>query len=422
MRKNILVILTAALLIPSVALRADDKESKIKLKPYGFFRSYAFYDTRATKSLTEDLFFFVPLDKNVSSVSGNDMNAVGTWGYQVLTSRVGLDVSGFHYQGMRVTGKMEADFYCLNSGGNTGTLRMRQAYINLFWDERGAEGKTDFSLKIGQTWHPMAADMAHVIDLETATPFSPFNRSAQLMFDATYDKQITLTAGLLSHMQFRSNGPAGSTNKYQRHAIPEIYVGLSYKTGGALMRVGASINSIRPHYGYEASTGKKYNEWLTTVTPFAYAQYTHGLFQIKAKTTYAQAAEYMQMNSGYAVTGLKSDGISNEYSPIRSSVSCLSASYGKKWQVMGMVGYMKSFGCAKEVTGDIYFSGNGYANINQMVKVAPTVLYNMGKLQFAFEYELCTVQYGDLNTKALATDNLHWVTNNRFLFMTKFSF
>ena len=416
--KKIAIALTAALAMTPAVLSAQ--ESASHFKAYGFIRNYAFVDTRATKSLSEDMFFFVPLDKN--EVNGQDINAVSSFNYQAITTRLGLDVLGYQFGDTKVNGKIEADFYCLNSGGNTGTLRMRQAYVDLLWDGRGHDGDVDYSLRIGQGWHPLAADMAHTIALETGAPFSPFNRSAQIMFGATLDKSVTLNVGLIQQLQYRSSGPNGGSNLYQRHAVPEVYAGVSYSTGGFLGRAGLSVLSIRPHYGYDAA-GKKYNEWLTTINPFIYLQYTKGMFQVKAKTVYAQAGEHMQLNSGYAVTGIKEDGISNEYAPINSSVSFVSAQYGKTWQVLGMIGYQKNLGVSKEITGPVYFSGNGFKNINQMFRVSPTLAYNLGKLQFALEYDFTAVEYGDDPDKMFqVTENLHWIGNHRILAMAKFTF
>ena len=44
--------------------QAIKEEIQYHFKPYGFIRSYAFFDSRATKSLAEDMFFFIPLDED----------------------------------------------------------------------------------------------------------------------------------------------------------------------------------------------------------------------------------------------------------------------------------------------------------------------------------------------------------------------
>ena len=420
---------------------AVKEEIKAHFKPYGFIRTFGFYDTRSTKSLTEDLFFFMPVDRQM--VNGADINAVGNFGYQALTTRLGLDIKDYKFGGTSIEAKIEADFYCLNSGGNVATFRMRQAYARLSWEP---SEKFSHSLLIGQTWHPLAADLANTIALETGAPFSPFNRSAQIMYNANFGKHVSLSAGFVEQMQYRSSGPDGGTNKYQRHAIvPEAYLGVTFKAGGFLGRVGCSALSIRPHYGYynnaddatDPHNGTRYDEWLTTFNPFLFLQYTGKIGQIKAKAVYAQSGEHMQLSGGYAATSLKADGISYEYTPTQSLVTFLSGQVGKKFQFIGMVGYQKNFGLVggKNMldASRYYFSGNSFKNVNQMLRVSPTFAYNLGKFTFALEYNYTMVQYGgdtdgkltlgtDFNADATVTDNLHWVGNHRILAMAKFSF
>ena len=68
----------------------------------------------------------------------------------------------------------------------------------------------DLLLNIGQTWHPMAADLPHVTNLETGAPFNPFNRSPQVMFHWNVGK-FTWTGGILYPMQYLPVGPATTT-------------------------------------------------------------------------------------------------------------------------------------------------------------------------------------------------------------------
>ena len=62
-----------------------------------------------------------------------------------------------------------------------------------------------------------------------------------------------------------------------------------------------------------------------------------------------------------------------------------------------------------------------------MYRINPQVVYNIGKLNLGLEYQWTAVQYGEykdncLDKKGLATDNLHWIGNNRVNVMVKFNF
>lgn len=419
--------LSAMLLSSFGAFAAGDgaSETKAHIKPYGFIRNYAIADSRKNQTLTEEIFYIIPLDRN--EVNGVDVNAVPSFKYQALTTRLGLDVVDYKIGQTQITGKIEADFYCLNSSGNTPTLRMRLAYMDLKWDYA--------DLRIGQAWHPMAADMPHGINLETGVPFNPFSRTAQIMFNGYLGKHFVITAGILEQLQYRSVGPDQSdmtktvaSNNYAKYSmIPEAYIGLSFKTGGFLARAGVDLLTIKPRYGYTAA-GERIKDMLFTVSPFVYAQYSSGKFEVKAKSVLAQAGEHMQMLSGYAAVEKVSDA-EYKYSPLQQSASFISFQYGRTLQAQMLLGYTQNLGTIRPVLNGnsnyIYIHGNGFKNINSIGRITPTLIYNLGKCQFALEYNLTGVRYGNINSLdkyGLAVNDLHLVFNHRLSLMTKFTF
>ena len=108
--------------------------------------------------------------------------------------------------------------------------------------------------------------------------------------------------------------------------------------------------------------------------------------------------------------------------------------YGKKTQWILFAGYVKNFGTKDDLYGakdgyapaaNLYFSKNSFSNLNSLWRITPTVVYNLGKIQFGLEYELTSAQYGKFglsDKSALATEDLHWVTNNRLQAMVRYSF
>ena len=425
MKKLILSFFALAAL--STALLAQN-ETPAKFKLYGFIRNYAIFDSREVKAGTEDLYFYMPVDEN-KLVNGTDLNATPSFRLLSLTTRLGLDVSGYQFGSMKLNGKVEADFYC--KSGSTAILR--QAYIGLTWDKLGKNAENSFLLTIGQTWHPMAADMPHIVNLETGAPFNPFNRSPQIMANYSFGKKVTLTAGAIYGMQYLPVGPTSnddlkvtkSANYMKYGLIPEIYAGITLKpTSSFTAKVGANLFTIKPRW--KDGLGPL-SDRLITVSPFVFLQYTgkNGL-QIRAKSIFAQAGEHMNLLTGYGVSKINNDG-SWEYTPMRSTASFISAQYGKKWQVMGMIGYMRLLGTSEDLidTDHYWFNNSGVSNIRQMFRATPTLAYNLGKLTLAIEYNLTGVQFGaksSMDAKGLVQDNLHWVLNHRILTMAKFTF
>lgn len=443
MKNRFLALAVVALIAPAAKAFASEpaaESAKIEkpshFKLYGFIRNYFAFDSRESKSGTKDLFYYIPKDEALNA-KGEDMNANPTFRFLAITSRVGLDVKDYQFGKTKVGAKIETDFYCMN--GNVAVLRLRQAYATLGWDGLGKGQKQSASLKVGQAWHPIAADQPYVIDLETGTPFNPFSRTPQVMLDYNFSKHFTLTGGFIWQMQYLSVGPNGASDNYIKYGCtPEFYAGATFKSNnGFLGRVGMDVLSIKPRW--RDANGSRVDDRLTTVNPYVYAQYAAGDFSVNAKVVYASAGEHFNMLSGYGVTDINSDG-SWEYAPLHSTASYVSVKYGRKLQVQGMIGYMKNLGTSKSLyedpatpgytsTDNVYISGNGFHNLNQIIRVTPTVVYNLGKLSFGLEYDITSAQYGKYDvakhvnsSNGLVDGGLHWVTNHRLLGMVKFTF
>ena len=417
MKKGIIIVL-AALLTGSAAFA---QETPAKFKLYGFIRNYISADTRAVSAGTEDLYFYMP--KGKAMTDGFDANAGFNWRFVSLTTRLGLDVSGYKFGTMGVSGKVEADFY--NLSGSVPILRLRQAFMKLTWDE------SPLALTIGQTWHPMAADMPHMTNLETGAPFNPFNRSPQATLDYKAG-DFTFTASLLYLNHYLPTGPAGKSKDYYKYGLPEFYAGVTYKSGKFVGKLGVDMVNMRPYRTIEdwrvvPGSGDpaktiQVKSLLTTVSPFVFVQYTDGLFQLRAKSILAQGGEHMNLLSGYGVSSYNEDGTIT-YTPMQDWASFVSFQYGKKFQVMGMLGYMKQLGTIKDVT-TIWINTAADVHIQQAFRATPTVAWNLGKFTVSLEYNLTAAEFGSgaRDARGMFSGDKEWILNHRFICMTKFNF
>ena len=433
----------------------------VKTEIYGFVRNYFTYDSRESVSGTADLFYYLPKDVNMKD--GMDLNAESSFRFVSLTSRLGVDVTGYNIGNVHFSAKIEGDFYSgLSNSSNanasayfpsntkisgTATARLRQAFATVTWKELGNEKKNSVALKMGQAWHPMAADMPHIFSLEAGAPFGPFSRTPLVQMDANLGSNWVVSASALWQMQYQSQGPVGASALYMKYGMtPEMYAAVAYKNKGFLLRLGADLLSIKPRVlgtvaaptedNPDALKTVKVTDRKTSLLYYMYVQYTDKKFAVKAKTTYGQGGEHMNLMSGYAKVGENEDG-SWEYASLRNSSSWLSMTYGKKWQGVLFLGYVRNFGLAEPVKegfikkDDVYFCGNGFSNINQMYRINPQLIYNIGKLNLGIEYQWTAVQYGKyskvaeisvLNARALADQDLHWVGNHRVNMMMKYNF
>ena len=209
MKKIIFPLLLPILLLPALSLGAEPKESAVKdelknhFQFYGFVRNFFAFDTRESVAGTGDLFYYLPKDVNMNEDGSQDLNARPSFRFLALTTRLGVDVTGYRVGRMSLGAKVETDFYAGLTGSpkinGTAQLRLRQAYMTIGWNDLklGEENSAAVDLKIGQAWHPMAADQPHVLALETGTPFNPFSRTPLVLMDASLGKHFVLSAGAI---------------------------------------------------------------------------------------------------------------------------------------------------------------------------------------------------------------------------------
>ena len=424
MKKGIIIVL-AALLSGSAAFAQEEKPAHFKL--YGFIRNYLTADSRAVNGGTEDLYFYMPKGHDYKNANSGDLrfdaNDGFNWRFVSLTTRLGLDVSAYKWGSMGISGKVEADFYYLS--GSVPTLRLRQAFMKLNWDN------CPVALTIGQSWHPMAADMPHMNNLETGAPFNPFNRSPQLTADVKLNDKLTLTASLLYLNHYLPTGPGNVKSKdYYKYGLPEAYVGVTYKSGKFVGKAGLDMVNMRPYRtiaDWRVQDGGaptiEVKSLLHTFSPFVFVQYTNGMFQLRAKSILAQSGEHMNLLSGYGVHSFNSDG-TIDYTPMQDWASFVSFQYGKKFQVMGMLGYMKQLGTTKDLAGEIWINTAADTRIQQAFRATPTVAWNLGKFTVSLEYNLTAAEFGSgsRNARGMYTGDKEWILNHRFICMTKFNF
>ena len=433
-------MLTTVLSLSLSALSSQAQSHLVKLtnhlEPYGFFRASAIFDARDSKADAEDLFYYLPYDKDIN-LEGKDTRYNPSLKMSAVTTRVGFNLTGFQYGSFNVTGRLEADFYLMN--GTSASLRLREAYLNLGWSGLGDVFSTA-SFKVGQAWHPMSVGMPYSVGYEVGSPFNPYARSPQLMFETSFLKRLTFTAGALYPMEFTPTGPQGPSADYVKYGlIPELYAGLSYSSKNFTARAGVDFLSLKPRWRTTSTTpwtdkGTDVSDRISMFSPMLYLEYSKGLFKINAKSVLASGGDHLRLMGGYAAYN-KGDEYNYKYTPLRSTTSFVSASYGDQWQVMLLAGFMKALGTSRTLIADvqtgytnpdnIYYFEGGFKNIRHIIRLAPAVAFNLDRLTVAVEYNGTCVDYGDLNalnSYGIADQDTHLIINHRVLAVVKYSF
>ena len=399
-------------------------QEKPSVKLYGFIRNYACFDTRESMTSNSEQFYYMPKDEKLDA-NGEDINEQPNMMLLSITTRLGLNITGLEFLGAKTSAKIESDF--AGFGTSNTVLRIRQAYAKMEWEKN--------SILAGQAWHPMMGDMMpDVFSLETGAPFTPFSRTPQVRYDYK-NKGFTLTATALYQYQYTSYGPDGASFNYARNAIvPELYFQAMYKNGGFMIGAGVDLLTLKPRQSYTmdstdengatvTDTYKCKEDPVVSISPTIFASYKKGNWGIKGRFTYAQNAAHLSMISGYGVTAVNENG-EQEYGSINSAGGWVDVTY-KKTLKKGFLtfccfaGYTKNLGCKDEFTGPIYMRGE--TNMDNMWRVAPSVLYTHNAMQIGIEYNPTTVAYGTPDSQYKMSDT-HNVTNHRICAMLKYNF
>lgn len=411
MRKTLFMAALVAMFIGGA--NAQEKPS---VKLYGFIRNYACFDTRESLTSNSEQFYYMPKDEELDP-KGDDINEQPNMMLLSITTRLGLNITGPEFLGAKTSAKIESDF--AGFGTSNTVLRIRQAYARMDWEKH--------RVLVGQAWHPAMGDMMpDVFSLETGAPFTPFSRSPQVRYDYV-NKGWTLTATALYQYQYTSYGPDGPSYNYARNAVvPEMYFQAMYKNGKFQTGAGVDVLTLKPRQEFEhnGATYKCKEDMLVSITPNLFASYKGDKWGFKSRLTYAQNAAHMSMISGYAVTKVKDNG-EQEYSPLRSLSGWVDITYKQRLKTgfltwCWFVGYTKNLGCADDIVGDIYMRGE--KNMDQMWRIAPSILYTHNAMQIGIEYNATTVAYGEKVDSKYKVSDTHSVVNHRICAMLKYNF
>ena len=371
-----------------------------QFKFYGFVRNDFYYNSRQNVEALDGIFhiFPKPVSLNADNIDSNDQSYAEMIS---IATRLGVDIKGNDILNAKTTAKIESDFAGFST--NYYVIRIRQAYIQLNWDKT--------QLLVGQTWHPMFGSvMPNNVSFNGGSPFQPFNRSPQVRVKQQINEQLSFAGAAIYQMQFMSQGPLGSSASYLKNAkIPNVYAGLENKSKEWISGLGVDLKTIQPQHNT-----------ITSVSGVAYAQFTKKKFQASAKAVYGQNLSDHLMLGGYGVSN--SSDYKYEYTNFNTASSWINAVYGKKWQVGFFAGYSKNLGTNKplfETTAGSYtaygfntFYSSTQQLLDQAVRFAPALSYNLPNFKLGLEYDYTTAKYGKLKNNGLV-ENPYSVANHR---------
>ena len=403
------------------------KQSKIRLKPYGFVRNYVTYDSRECVAVMGEMFNIIPKDELLNEDRSEDLNDVDKLSFVSFTTRLGVDVMGPNLGRAKSSAKIEADFS--GYGANNTLFRIRQAYLSLSWDRT--------TLICGQTWHPMTNQvMPAVYGFGTSSPFMPFNRAPQIKVLVDAGKGWNFTAAALYQFPNLSTGPEGVSVSYSRWSmLPELYASWAHAGEHLTYGVGVDLLSIMPRKTSLAerevlqedgsmqtqTVQVRAKDRVMGISPEFFADYINGKFNIKGKVVYAENTAHMTMVSGFGATSYDPQTGNYQYAPLRSVSTWMTATYGDKLKPGLMLGYAKNLGAKSDFMSLDEIWVRHARNTDYIYRISPSLSYTVKNLQLALEVDYTVVGYGDLLLNG-SVNALRDINNTRACLMIKYSF
>lgn len=381
--------LGAAVTAPPAMAQDDKKPPVFGITLSGFVKTDVFYDSRQTVSIREGHYLLFPKGPSTGP-DGIDVNARDSFNILSIQTRLAGKITGPDALGAKTSAYIEAEFFGTSDADLNG-FRLRHGYLKLTWPHS--------ELMVGQFWHPMFVieSFPDVVSFNTGAPFQPFNRSPQIRYTRTFGG-VSLVATALAQRDFTSNGPDGASSVYLRNAaLPEFNLKLQLASKNDARKtetvagIGADVMKLSPRI--VTALGYATDESLTGLAAMAFFKQKWPRSTWKAEAVWGQDLHHLTMLGGYAVRAIIDETrLDWAYTPIATlSLWTEVQTNGAPWQTGLFAGYSKNLGSPNEITGASYARG---FNIDELYRLSPRLVYNVGKMRFAGEAELTAASYG----------------------------
>ena len=412
----LVIALALAAAAPPAAAQAEKAPAAFGISLSGFVKTDIFYDSRQTVSIREGHYLLFPKGPLLDP-EGGDINARSSFNILSVQTRLVGRITGPDALGAKTSAYVEAEFFGTSDADING-FRLRHGYLKLNWAKS--------ELMVGQFWHPMfiTESFPDVVSFDTGAPFQPFNRSPQVRYTRMFGK-VSLVATALAQRDFVSNGPDGTSSVYLRNAaLPEFNLKLQVASKNESRKtepvagVGADVMKLAPRIVTAAGYGT--DESVTGLAAMAFFKQKWAKWTWKAEAVWGQNLHHLTMLGGYAVRGIVDEvRLDWNYTPI-DTLSCWTEvqTNGAPWQTGLFVGYSKNLGSSHAISGANYARG---FNIDELYRLSPRLVYNIGKMRFAGEAELTAASYGTPDVFGKVRD-ARFVRNLRLLFAAYYFF
>jgi len=405
----------ALALLSTVAASAQEKEeSKFGIKFSGFVKNDFFWDSRQTISAREGHFLLWPAPVNLDE-RGEDIFKQASFNFLAIQSRLSAKLTGPDALGAKTSGLIEGDFFA-QGNLNINLFRLRHAFVKLNWKHT--------EVMAGQYWNPLFVTSCFpgTVSFNTGTPLQSFARNPQVR--VTYKTNgFSLLAAALGQRGYSSVGQLGASSSYLRNsAVPEMQLQVHYATSNEdgmniVAGAGAAYKTIVPRLSSSPVDGVTYkvDEKVGGFTAMAFSKLTTKPITAKLQVRYGENIADLLGISGFAATGI-TDLTTGErsYAPLKSMTFWAEVHTNGNPQVGIFGGLTSNNGINETILPTVPVYGRG-TTIRRLYRIAPRIIYNVGKLRLAAEVEYTSADYGDNYDEFYIPADITQATNLRVL-------
>ncbi len=410
MKKLLLLIALVSLSLGAnafeIPVSADTtKNEKYKLHVGGRIDAAAYGDSHKMITLSGGALPIAPSRPSFDPVSGADLNAVPSLGFEAATSRFNAGGSIIFNEKNSVDALVEVDFLNLTAGSPIIGLRLRHVYARL--------NLGNSSILFGQTSHlgMLVEASPNTVTFAAGAPINTLSRPIQFRFTQRFAENMSFDVAL--------SMAAGAQYEMQKKAMtPDLAV--RYTAGnpkGNIISVFAGYKSITPCLEVVENQKARMNAFYGGVTAKLIAD---EVMAIRAGAYYGGDMTTLGQIGGYAPT-LDGKGYS-ALSTLSTWIDFSSMKY-KGWEVGVFAGYQKNMGSQKEVMIDKLMSLGANMGIDSHWQVAPRVWYYYKSASFGAEYMYSEASWmKEIDNQYRSHTPMELSHNNRVTLLARFTF
>lgn len=372
----------------------------VKIRPYGYIKWEAYWDTRQPIGSREEQAFLYPRPPLID-IYGQDINAHGKWDMLAIESRIGIALEGPSWGEFATDGLIEGDFRG-PSDTVTSTFRLRQAFGRILWAKKTA------SILLGQWWHPLfiLECYPHTVAFAIGAPMEAQARDPQVRYTQRWGAFELITAAA-SQTDFPSPGPVGSSPVYIRNAvIPNLHLQMrGYFGDNNLVGIAGDYKRLVPRI--QSDLNIKVNEYIDSFIFEAFAAYVHPPWSFRTKVFWAQNGTDQQLISGYGVRTVNPITDERTYSNTAATGAWFDFSYLFYCDSMELgffAGGTKNLGSKHALYIDpttnlpiIYALTGNAQNLDYVTRFSPRYVFRKDPVRVGFEVEWTRASWGTPN-------------------------